>query len=161
MPDDELPADVSFGVEAPWSSVSGRPGLSPYDRRQLLHLDAVRMGDAATARQLADLELGAAPWRARWATGADLDPRLRLKFHLPAMRVVDWGVVDSRPLIAISTCDDSEDPGDLGEQLQLWDQQTGQSRVLIDAPARCLSFASLEQDPVLITGHEGGLMRIW
>ncbi len=161
MPDDELPADISFGIEAPWSSVSGRPGLSAYDRRQLLHLDAVRLGDTAAAQRLADLELGAEPWRARWATGVDLDPRLRLKFHLPPMRAVDWGIVDSRPLVAISTCDAIERPDDLGEQLQVWDQQSGQSRVLMDAPARCLSFASLTQDPVLITGHEGGLMRIW
>lgn len=141
--------------------VSGRIGLSDYGRRQLLYLDAARSGDSARARCIVGTNSDASLWRVAWATGTDLDPRLCLKLHTPAMRLADLGVMDGRLLVAISTCASVDEPDSAGEQLQLWDAERGLLRVLLDAPATCLSFADLARDPVLVTGHDGGLLRIW
>ncbi len=100
-------------------------------------------------------------WRVGWATGHDTDPRLGPSLPTGAMRVADGGVVQGRLLVALSTCDSPAHSSAPGEQMRLWDLPSGESRVLMDAPAQCLSFASLQDDPVLVSGHTAGLVRIW
>jgi hypothetical protein len=71
-------------------SVSGRYGLSGYDQRQLMYLDAVRLGAGKAAEELARPEGRPAPWRVGWATASDLDPRLRRKPHVGSVRYGPW-----------------------------------------------------------------------
>jgi WD40 repeat protein len=132
------------------------------DRRQLLYLDAVRRGAADASRQFASADPGAALWRVDWASGTDLDPRLRLKLHVGPVRTVAWGVVHQRPLIAACTREPAEDGSGARYRLRVWDALSGQSRELpCTEPARCLSFAVTADGAVLVSGHDGGWLRIW
>ncbi|WP_211588525.1 WD40 repeat domain-containing protein [Allorhizocola rhizosphaerae] len=129
-------------------SVSGRLGLSDADRRQLLYLDAVRAG----------LDPGVPPpWRVDWATGTDLDPRLELKLHVGPVTAVAFGVVEQRPWVAVGV----EERGSPA-RLLVGDLLSGQLRELpCDEPVRSLSFATMSADHALVSGHEGGRLRLW
>ncbi|MFI0480924.1 WD40 repeat domain-containing protein [Actinomadura sp. 9N215] len=143
-------------------SASGRPRLSDADRRQLLYLDAVRRGAAVAADDLAGAGPGAALWRADWATGTDLDPRLLLKLHVGPVMSVAWGEIGERPLVAVGTREQDEALGGARYRLRVWDVLSLRSRDLPCAePVRCLAFAVTEEGPVLVSGHDGGRLRIW
>src|SRR6266498_520430 len=167
--DDERPLPgVSGGEERRLNSIlacgsaSRRPGPSDVDRRQLQYLDAVRLGAVDVAEKLAGLDLGAALWRVGWATGTDLDPRLHLKVHVGPVTAMAFGVLGQRPLLAVGSRERDSRVGESSHRLRVWDVLSGQSRELpCGDPARCLSFATMAEDPVLVSGHDGGWLRIW
>ncbi|MGW4463662.1 WD40 repeat domain-containing protein [Micromonospora sp. NPDC004704] len=148
-------------IEAGGSAL-GRPGLDATDRRQLLYLDAVRTGDVDAAEQLASSDVGPPPWQVKWASATDLDPRLHLKLHVGPVLAMTWGVHSQRPLIAVCTGENDEYGGGPRYRLRVWDVLSGHSRSLPCAePSRCLSFALMDDDAVLVSGHEEGWLRIW
>ncbi|RFS86086.1 hypothetical protein D0T12_05495 [Actinomadura spongiicola] len=120
-------------------SAAGRSGLSDADRRQLLHLDALRRGaadDPAGADTAGEL------WRVAWASGTDLDSRLVLKLQVGSMETVAWGEVGDRPLIAVGARVLDDAVFGIGGRLRLWDMLSGQSHDLpCTEHARCLAFA--------------------
>lgn len=114
-----------------------------------------------TAR-LAGSDPGVEPWRVDWASGTDLDPRLRLKLHVGSVMAMAWGVWGDRPLIAVCTREEDDRGGGTTYRLRIWDVLSGRSRDLPCAePVWCLSFALMDDDPVLLSGHREGRLRIW
>jgi WD40 repeat protein len=143
-------------------SASGRPGLTDLDRRQLRYLDAVRLGAVDLAEELAGSDPAVPLWQVDWATGTDLDPRLHLKVHVGPVTAMAFGVLGQRPVLAVGSHERGPRVGESSHRLHVWDVLSGQSRELpCDDPVRCLSFATLAEDPVLVTGHAGGWLRIW
>ncbi|MGW1109447.1 hypothetical protein ACWD4E_42680, partial [Streptomyces sp. NPDC002540] len=93
-------------------------------RRQLLALDAARYGDGKLAARLAAATVEGEPgtrWGVEWATGSQIDPRLRcnLTNHTGAVLVlaVATAVVEGRP-VAVTGSDDGT--------VRVWDLATGQ-----------------------------------
>jgi len=128
----------------------------------LSYLDALRLGAVDVAEQLAGSDPGAALWRVDWATGTDLDPRLHLKVHVGPVTAMAFGVLGQRPLLAVGSHERGSRVGESSYRLRVWDVLSGQSRELpCDEPVRCLSFATMAEDPVLVSGHDGGWLRIW
>lgn len=124
-------------------------GWAAYDRRQLRYIDAVRLGLADEAQRPAGEDLDADPWRVGWASGSDLDPRLREQWYVGPVESMAWGVADDRPFVAVA-----------GEQLRVWDLLDRRSRLFPAERVRCLAFAASDVW-WLVTGHDDGFLRIW
>ncbi|MFD8788607.1 WD40 repeat domain-containing protein [Kitasatospora sp. NPDC059599] len=130
-------------------------------RRQLLALDAARHGDRELARSLAAVAVGHQdaddPWAVQWATGTDVDSRLRHALPAPAeVGVVATVVVADRGLAVVGCKDGS---------LHWWDPATGRKLGTVatgDTDAvRALATAVLGGRPVAVTGHAAGAVRVW
>ena len=73
-----------------------------------------------------------------------------------------FGVLGQRPLLAVGSRERDSRVGSSRYRLRVWDVLSGQSRELpCSEPVRCLSFAMMAEDPVLVSGHDGGWLRIW
>lgn len=69
-------------------------------RRQLLAMDAARLGAGDLARAVAAVPVAGAPadtWTVEWATGARLDPQVRARFDVGGRQVT--AVVQGRPVL--------------------------------------------------------------
>ncbi|MEN3307879.1 MAG: hypothetical protein V7603_4081 [Micromonosporaceae bacterium] len=65
-------------------------------------------------------------------------------------------------MLAVCTCEHGERGTESSYQLRVWDVLSRQAHVLPCAePVRCLSFAMTVADPVLVSGHDDGRLRIW
>jgi WD40 repeat protein len=132
------------------------------DRRQLRYLDAVRLGVVDVAEGRAGSGPGGPLWRVDWATGTDLDARCALKVHVGAVTAMAFGALGRRPLLAVGGHERGTRVGESSYRLRVWDARSGQSRELsCEDPVRCLAFATAADDPVLVSGHAGGWLRIW
>ncbi|MET7981725.1 MULTISPECIES: hypothetical protein [unclassified Streptomyces] len=129
-------------------------------RRQALALDAARYGNRELARTIARVAVRQEmddPWVVQWATGGDLDSRLRYALPVPA-RVCGLAtvVVEGRGL-AVAGCADGA--------LHAWDLATG-SRVgkAVSAHAGAvgaLATAVLDGRAVAVTSSSDHTVRVW
>ncbi|MEH0577660.1 hypothetical protein QBA54_25020 [Streptomyces sp. B21-108] len=132
-------------------------------RRQVLALDAARFGNRELARDIATVAVRPempeldAPWVVQWATGSDLDSRLRYALPVPAkVGVLATVVVEGRGL-AVAGCKDGT--------LHAWDLATG-SRLGKAVSAHTgavetLATAVLNGRPVAVTGGFDKIVRVW
>ncbi|MER5449244.1 hypothetical protein ABT065_27010 [Streptomyces sp. NPDC002764] len=129
-------------------------------RRQVLALDAARYGNRELARNIAQVAVDQEmddPWVVQWATGGNLDSRLRYALPVPAkVSVLATVAVEGRGL-AVAGCEDGT--------LHVWDVATG-SRVgkavsdrtsAVDA----LATAVLDGRPVAVTAGFDHAIRVW
>ncbi|MFI9273440.1 WD40 repeat domain-containing protein [Kitasatospora sp. NPDC052896] len=133
----------------------------PEVRRQLLALDAARWGAAELAAELAAVPLpdvAPAPWRVRWATGAELTPAFRCAVPVPqgGMGSVAALAVDGRLHVVT---------GDFDGRLRRWDPATGGE---CGAPLRghrgvvhAVAAGWLGERPVLVSGGSDQTVRRW
>ncbi|WP_157862255.1 WD40 repeat domain-containing protein [Wenjunlia vitaminophila] len=116
-------------------------------RRQLLALDAARLGELGLSRELAEVPVPGAPpldWTVEWATGAALDRRLRLR--LPVAGPQAFAELDGRT-VAVTVH---------AWKLHVHDLATGRS--LVEAHLECdqefasLAVAELDGRWIVVTG---------
>ncbi len=129
-------------------------------RRQVLALDAARYGNRELARSIAQVAVRQEiddPWVVQWATGGDLDSRLRYALPVPAkVGVLATVAVEGRGL-AVAGCEDGT--------LHAWDLATG-SRIGKAVSAHtgavhALTTAVLDGRPVAVTGGFDRTVRVW
>ncbi|MFB7334095.1 WD40 repeat domain-containing protein [Streptomyces adustus] len=129
-------------------------------RRQVLALDAARYGNRKLARNIARVAVRQEmddPWVVQWATGSDLDSRLRYALPVPAkVSALTTVIVEGRGL-AVAGCEDGT--------LHAWDLATG-SRYgkLVSArtgAVSTLATAVLDGRPVAVTGGSDQTVRVW
>ncbi|MET9086038.1 hypothetical protein ABZX77_29880 [Streptomyces sp. NPDC004237] len=129
-------------------------------RRQVLALDAARYGNPELARAIAEVAVHheeAGTWVVRWATGGDLDSRLRYALPVPAKVVVLATVVVDGHGLAVAGCEDGT--------LHGWDLATG-SRLGTAVSAHtgavhALATAVLNGRPVVVTSGFDHTVRVW
>ncbi|GAV37632.1 WD domain, G-beta repeat [Streptomyces acidiscabies] len=127
-------------------------------RRQILALDAARFGNRELARNLARVAVGPeTDWVVRWATGSDLDSRLRYALPVPAkVGALATVVVEGRGL-AVAGCADGT--------LHTWDLATGSrhGKALSAHPGavEALATAVLDGRPVAVTCGSDKTLRVW
>ncbi|OIJ64980.1 hypothetical protein WN71_026230 [Streptomyces mangrovisoli] len=132
----------------------------PGVRRQVLALDAARYGNRELARAIARVAVRHErddPWVVQWATGNDLDSRLRYALPVPAAVVVLATVVADDAALAVAGCRDGT--------LHAWDLATG-GRYGQAVPAHpdavtTLATTVLEGRPVAVTGGFDRTVRVW
>ncbi|WP_159424328.1 WD40 repeat domain-containing protein [Streptomyces sp. 3214.6] len=129
-------------------------------RRQVLALDAARFGNRELAGNIAKVAVRQEmddPWVVQWATGGDLDSRLRYALPVPAkVGVLATVVVEGRGL-AVAGCEDGT--------LHRWDLATG-SRLGRAVSAHtsavgALATAVLDGRPVAVTSGYDKTVRVW
>ncbi|MDX2678169.1 WD40 repeat domain-containing protein [Streptomyces sp. NY05-11A] len=129
-------------------------------RRQVLALDAARYGNRELARDIAQVAVRQEmddPWVVQWATGSDLDSRLRYALPLPAkVRVLATVVAEGRGL-AVAGCEDGT--------LHAWDLATGspfgKAVSAHSGAVDALATAVLDGRPVAVTGGFDQTVRVW
>ncbi|MDX3800643.1 hypothetical protein [Streptomyces sp. AK04-3B] len=129
-------------------------------RRQVLALDAARYGNRELARNIAQVAVRPElddPWVVQWATGSDLDSRLRYALPAPAKVGVLATVVAEGLGLAVAGCDDGT--------LHAWDLATG-SRIGKAVSAHTgavgtLATTVLDGRPVAVTGGFDRTVRVW
>ncbi|MFI1510339.1 WD40 repeat domain-containing protein [Streptomyces sp. NPDC020597] len=129
-------------------------------RRQVLALDAARYGNRELARDITGVAVRQGlddPWVVQWATGSDVDSRLRYALPVPAeVSALATVVVEGRG-IAVAGCKDGT--------LHAWDLATG-SRLGKAVTARsgavdALATAVLDGRPVAVTAGFDRSVRVW
>ncbi|MFI8232649.1 WD40 repeat domain-containing protein [Streptomyces sp. NPDC085900] len=129
-------------------------------RRQVLALDAARYANRELARNIARVAVRQEtddPWVVQWATGSDLDSRLRYALPVPAkVSALATVVVEGRGL-AVAGCGDGT--------LHTWDLDTG-SRLGEAVSAHTgavhtLATAVLDGRPVAVTAGSDRTFRVW
>ncbi|MFG2696908.1 WD40 repeat domain-containing protein [Kitasatospora sp. NPDC048407] len=142
------------------TAASPYPGPDEIDRRQAAHLDAVRRGDAEAA---ADLE--GVLWRADWASGTDLDPRLVWQAHVGPVETAAWGETGDGPVLALAIALDEYPPVDAKlrrHRLEVRDVPTGRVRTVgCEVPVTLLAVAADAVEPLLISAHWDDTVRVW
>ncbi|MFI0967909.1 WD40 repeat domain-containing protein [Streptomyces sp. NPDC021080] len=129
-------------------------------RRQVLALDAARYGNRELARSIAQVAVRQEmddSWVVQWATGSDLDSRLRYALPVPAKVGVLATVVAQGRGLAVAGCEDGT--------LHAWDLATG-SRLGEAVSAhpgavRALATAVLDGRPVAVTCGFDRTVRVW
>ncbi|WP_189268324.1 WD40 repeat domain-containing protein [Streptomyces fuscichromogenes] len=129
-------------------------------RRQLLALDAARYGNRELAGNIAKVAVRkerADPWVVQWATGGDLDSRLRYALPVPAKVGVLATVVAEGLGLAVAGCEDGT--------LHGWDLATG-SRLGTAVSAHtgaveALATAVVDGRPVAVTSGYDKAVRVW
>ncbi|MGW0965056.1 WD40 repeat domain-containing protein [Streptomyces sp. NPDC002516] len=129
-------------------------------RRQVLALDAARYGDRELARSISQVAVGQETddsWVVQWATGGDLDSRLRYALPVPARVGVLATVVAQGRGLAVAGCEDGT--------LHTWDLATGgrlgQPVSAHAGAVRALSTAVLDGRPVAVTCGYDHAVRVW
>ncbi|GAA1763857.1 WD40 repeat domain-containing protein [Luedemannella helvata] len=135
---------------------SGPAVGTTYNVRQLRYLHAVRSGQRAEAERLANADLEAPAWRVQWATDTDLDPRTKCQIWVGPFTCMAGGVVDDRPVVAVAVPQD-----DVTDEVQLHDLCSGGITVIPCSGVQSLAIAGLPDDPLLVTGHTDGALRVW
>ncbi|MEU4170198.1 hypothetical protein AB0F46_25365 [Streptomyces sp. NPDC026665] len=129
-------------------------------RRQLLALDAARYGNRELAREIARVAVHREmddPWVVQWATGSDLDSRLRYAFPVPAkVGALATVVVEGRGL-AVAGCEDGT--------LHAWDLATGSrlGKAVSAHPGALVGLATavLDGRPAAVTVGRDDTVRVW
>ncbi|MEW2121226.1 hypothetical protein AB0945_40050 [Streptomyces sp. NPDC005474] len=131
-------------------------------RRQILALDAARYGNRELAGDIARVTVRQEPetddpWVVQWATGGDLDSRLRYAFPVPAkVGVLATVVVEGRGL-AVAGCADGT--------LHGWDLATGNRLGKVvsahTGAVEALATAVLDGRPVAVTSGYDKTVRVW
>ncbi|MGW2787421.1 WD40 repeat domain-containing protein [Streptomyces populi] len=129
-------------------------------RRQVLALDAARYGNRELAGNIARVAVRQEvddPWVVQWATGSDLDSRLRYALPVPAkVGVLATVVVEDRGL-AVAGCEDGT--------LHAWDLATGsrygKAVSAHTGAVRALTTAVLDGRPVAVTAAFDKAVRVW
>ncbi|MFF9870035.1 WD40 repeat domain-containing protein [Streptomyces sp. NPDC013953] len=129
-------------------------------RQQLLALDACRYGQPQLAARVSEVPVGRpvdVPWVVRWATGTDLDGRLRYSLPVPAKAGVVATVVTAGRGIAVAGCDDGTlHRWDLATGRRLGEALTGHSGAV-----GALAAAVVDGRPVAVTGGSDTVVRLW
>ncbi|MEV6015650.1 MULTISPECIES: hypothetical protein [unclassified Streptomyces] len=129
-------------------------------RRQVLALDAARYGHRELARSISQVVVGQEvddSWVVQWATGGDLDSRLRYALPVPAeVGVLATVVVQGRGL-AVAGCQDGT--------LHAWDLSTGgrfgKAVSAHTGAVQALATAVLDGRPVAVTCGYEHTVRVW
>ncbi|MFD9093315.1 WD40 repeat domain-containing protein [Streptomyces collinus] len=128
-------------------------------RRQVLALDAARYGNRGLARDIAQVAIRQEmddPWVVQWATGSDLDSRLRYALPVPAKVSVLATVVEGRGL-AVAGCEDGT--------LHAWDLATGgrlgQPVSAHTGAVEALATAVVDGRPLAVTTGFDRTARVW
>ncbi|WP_339133694.1 hypothetical protein WJM95_30910 [Streptomyces sp. f51] len=129
-------------------------------RRQVLALDAARYGHRELARSISQVAVGQEvddSWVVQWATGGDLDSRLRYALPVPAeVGVLATVVVQGRGL-AVAGCQDGT--------LHAWDLSTGgrfgKAVSAHTGAVQALATAVLDGRPVAVTCGYEHTVRVW
>ncbi|WP_433466956.1 WD40 repeat domain-containing protein [Spirillospora sp. CA-128828] len=141
--------------------------MAPWKRRQILALDAARFGDRALSSQIIATPVPDEPdaeWTVDWATGALVEPRLRVTIDTGPHSVgaVAPVVIGGRPhVVSGGDCED----GGRGTA-RLWDAVTGEP---VGEPMECgdetwvRAVTTLEIDgrPHAITAGTDENLRVW
>ncbi|MFF3883568.1 WD40 repeat domain-containing protein [Streptomyces sp. NPDC001914] len=129
-------------------------------RRQLLALDAARYGNRELAREIARVAVRREmddPWVVQWATGSDLDSRLRYAFLVPAKLSALATVVVEGHGLAVAGCEDGT--------LHAWELATGSrlGKAVSAHPGAVggLATAVLDGRPVAVTVGHDHTVRVW
>ncbi|MEY9890007.1 outer membrane protein assembly factor BamB [Catenulispora sp. MAP5-51] len=130
-------------------------------RRQVLALDAARLGNAGFGARIAGVDVAGEPpsrWTVDWATGALFDPRIRLVIADPAspLACVATAVVDGRPVAVTGSATGTVRMWDLATGLPVGDPMTGHTD-----DVWAVTTAVLDGRPVAVSGAADGSVRRW
>jgi WD40 repeat protein len=134
---------------------------TPQVRRQILSLDAARLGDGELARRFAEVPVAgaAAPkWTPRWATGNEADERLLLAIpaHVEWANAVVCAELDGRPLAVTGGHD---------ALVHVWDLATGQTVgdpfARHGGPVEAVVRTELEGRPLIVSSDAEGEVWVW
>ncbi|MET9885626.1 hypothetical protein ABZZ20_21315 [Streptomyces sp. NPDC006430] len=142
--------------------------LGAAQRRQVLALDAARLGAPELAASFGAVELPGEPlaqWTAEWAGGSLPDHRLlrSLTGHGGPVRAVATAVVDGRPVAVSGSRDNTVRVWDVATGVQLHDPVTGRTDPVSSMTAEVLSVATAVADrrTVAFTLHADGSVLVW
>jgi WD40 repeat protein len=134
--------------------------VSAQVRQQILAVDAARYGNRELSRSFAEVVVPRdtdGSWAVQWATGKNLDSRLRFAMPVPAKVTVLAAVVVEDRGFAVAGCQDGT--------LHWWDLATG--RKLGQAvpghsrEVKALTTAVLDGRPIAVTSSFTGGIRVW
>ncbi|MCB8902052.1 MULTISPECIES: WD40 repeat domain-containing protein [unclassified Streptomyces] len=132
------------------ASVSWHQRVDPGARRQILALDAVRLGHRELAASMERLPGGRVlPWHCVWSSATNVSPSAgaTMTGHAEAITALTVTEVADR-LVAATGCKD--------RTVRIWDLTTGRTRhvLLHGSPVTSLASTLLDGLPVLLTGGE-------
>ncbi|MEJ8645976.1 hypothetical protein WKI68_41730 [Streptomyces sp. MS1.HAVA.3] len=148
------------------SSVDVHRTLGAGRRRQVLALDAARLGDRDLAAWFAAAELpGEAPaaWTADWASGPDHRLLRTLVGHDGPVTAVATAVVDGRPVVVSGSRDTTVRIWDLATGVPLHDPETGPTDPVssMAAEVRSVATAVADRKPVAFTLYADETVLVW
>ena len=167
------PAELVLPLNAAARTSRGRLGTAIYrqsaylkrfsadidDRRQLLHLDAIRYGAHNTARRLAAVTATSTmELRPQWATGGSTTPWLRalLAGHSEAVLSVAAGQVEGRSIIVSGSNDSTVRSWDANTGTPMGPPITGHR-----GPVTSVVIGQVDGRAVIVTGSHDKTIRIW
>lgn len=148
------------------TSVDVHRALGAACRRQVLALDAARLGDRELAASFAVAELpGEAPaaWTVDWASGPDHRLLRTLVGHSGPVTAVATAVVDGRPVAVSGSRDTTVRIWDMATGVPLHDPVTGPTDPVssMTADVRSVATAVADRQVVAFTLHADGTVLVW
>jgi WD40 repeat protein len=132
--------------------------VTPRDRRQILAIDAARLGVIQMAANLCASSEGQA-WAPRWATGSHVTSALLRSMTQPGGRpggAIACAELDDRPIAVTGGADGL---------VRIWDLSTGRA---VGEPLGghegavfAVALTDLRGRPIAVTGGADGLLRFW
>ncbi|MCX4825827.1 WD40 repeat domain-containing protein [Streptomyces sp. NBC_01142] len=142
--------------------------VAPVLRRQVLALDAARLGDAELAAWFGSADVPGQPspeWGPDWASGSASDPRFLRTFagHGAPVTAMTTAVVDGQPVAVAGSRDGVVLVWDLTTGSLRHELMTGRTDPVSSMPAELLSLAAALVDgrSVAFTLHADGAVRVW
>jgi WD40 repeat protein len=125
--------------------------LEPERRRQMLAMDAARLGATDHHRRLAaDVD-----WPTQWATGQQVSLALHATFadHAGEVRAVACTTIDNRP-VTVTAGDDGS--------IRVWNLTTGAPIVSLHGkPVRAIACSVVDEDPIAVVVAADGTVQVW
>ncbi|MEU9304770.1 WD40 repeat domain-containing protein [Streptomyces sp. NPDC048269] len=142
--------------------------LVPVQRRQVLMLEAARLGDAELAAWLGSADVPGQPgpeWGPQWASGSASDPRFLRMFtgHGAPVTAVSTAVVDGRPVVVAGSKDGAVRVWDLTTGNLRHELMTGRTDPVSSMTAELLAVATalVDDRAVAFTLHADGPVGVW
>ncbi|MFI6150926.1 WD40 repeat domain-containing protein [Streptomyces sp. NPDC051109] len=150
------------------ASAEVRRTLAPVQRRQVLMLEAARLGDTELAAWFGSADVPGQPgpqWGPQWASGSACDPRFLRTFtgHGAPVTAVSTTVVDGRPVVVAGSRNGAVRVWDLTTGSLRHELMTGRTDPVSSMPAelRAVATALVDDRAVAFTLHADGPVGVW